>query len=124
MAIKRKTIQIDQLIQEFADCVIEQDKAIFVGDARTGNRFARRGHEAFMQLRAFGDRGRDALASLLFDPRENVRVAAACYLLRYRNAESLAVLMRAAKGVGLAALEAGEAIKRWREGAWNLDPPD
>jgi hypothetical protein len=32
------------------------------------------------------------------------------------------VLQEIAKGEGLAAFEAGEALKRWEEGTWALDP--
>ncbi|NRD49371.1 hypothetical protein [Corallococcus exiguus] len=54
--------------------------------------------------------------------RADVRVAAAAYLLRYRTHEAKAVLEHAAGGEGLAAFEASEVLKRWEEGAWNLDP--
>ncbi len=47
---------------------------------------------------------------------------AATYLLRYRTAEAKAILEEAAKGQGLVAFEAGEALKRWEEGVWALDP--
>lgn len=52
----------------------------------------------------------------------DVRTAAATYLLRYRTAEAKAVLEEAAKGEGLIPFEAQEALKRWAEGAWSLDP--
>jgi hypothetical protein len=55
-------------------------------------------------------------------PRMDVRVAAAAHLLRHRTAEARAVLQEIAKGEGLAAFEAGEALKRWEEGTWALDP--
>ena len=41
-----------------------------------------------------------------------------------RHEEAVALLEREARGVGLASLGAGEALKRWEEGAWQLDPAD
>ena len=77
---------------------------------------------AFKKLRAIGDPGRDALAILLSHERPDVRVAAAAYLLRHRTEEALAVLEEAAQGKGLVAFEATQAIMRWHEGDWALDP--
>ncbi len=47
---------------------------------------------------------------------------AAVFLLRYRHAESVKVLEDLSKGVGMIAFGAQEALKRWDEGAWKLDP--
>ncbi|HYO52740.1 MAG TPA: DUF2019 domain-containing protein [Archangium sp.] len=77
-----------------------------------------------MKLRAHGDAGRDALAVLLTHPSMDVRTAAAAFLLRYRTAEAKAVLEEAAKGQGLIPFGASEALKRWEEGTWELDPAD
>jgi hypothetical protein len=52
----------------------------------------------------------------------DVRVSAAALLLRYRTAEAKAVLEEAAKGKGLVPFEASQALKRWEEGTWALDP--
>lgn len=112
------------LVQQFAETVIAQDECLERGDAATGNKHARRRIAAFRKLRAMGDSGREALAALLWDPRPSVRTMAAAYLLRYKTAEALAVLRAAAKGTGLIAFESEEAIKRWEEGTWQLDPAD
>jgi hypothetical protein len=48
---------------------------------------------------------------------------AAVYLLRYKTREALEVLRKEAAGVGLVAFGAQQAIKRWEEGTWKLDPP-
>lgn len=52
----------------------------------------------------------------------DVRVMAAAHLLRYRTAEARAVLEEAAKGTGLVPFGAQQALKRWEEGTWALDP--
>lgn len=59
---------------------------------------------------------------LLKHERMDVRVMAAAHLLRYRTAEARAVLEEAARGQGLVPFEASEALKRWDEGTWSLDP--
>jgi hypothetical protein len=40
----------------------------------------------------------------------------------YRPVEARKVLQELASGKGLVAFEAGEALKRWEEGSWQLDP--
>lgn|GEM_PF-3435773 len=47
---------------------------------------------------------------------------AAAHLLRYRTDEAKAVLEEAAKGQGLIPFGAQQALKRWEEGTWALDP--
>jgi hypothetical protein len=109
------------LVAEFADNVVAQYEATHRGDAVTGNEHAKRYISAFKELRSLGDAGRDQLLPLLFDKRSRVRVAAAAFLLRYRNAEATAVLQKEAKGRGIVAFEAGQALERWKDGTWALD---
>jgi len=49
---------------------------------------------------------------------------AAVFLLRYKTADALAVLRELSKKRGIIGFEASEAIKRWEEGTWQLDPED
>jgi hypothetical protein len=113
---------IEQLVEEFAENVAAQTDAIWKGDARTGNKHANRYIAAFKKLRAHGDSGREALARLFTHPRMDVRTASATYLLRYKTEEAKAVLEEAANGEGLIPFGAQEALKRWAEGVWSLDP--
>jgi hypothetical protein len=113
---------LKELVAEFASGVVAQTDAIWRGDARSGNRHAERSITAWKMLRAQGDAGRDALAALLTDPSMDIRTAAAAFLLRYRHAESRAVLEEAAKGKGLIPFEAQQTLERWNEGTWALDP--
>ncbi|MBN8469960.1 DUF2019 domain-containing protein [Corallococcus exiguus] len=110
------------LVRQFADNVAAQTDAIWQGDAKTGNRCAKKYISAFEQLRAHGDTGREALTELFSHPRMDVRVMAAAYLLRYRTHEAREVLMEAAKGEGFVPFKAGQTLKRWDEGTWALDP--
>jgi len=114
----------EDLVRQFAETVIAQDACLERGDAKTGNKHARRRIAAFRKLRAMGDSGREALATLLRDPRPSVRTLAATYLLRYKTADALAVLREVSKGRGMTAFGASEAMKRWEEGTWSLDPED
>jgi hypothetical protein len=109
-------------VEQFASNVAEQTDAIWRGDAKTGNRHAKRYLAAFDKLRARGDAGRDALVPLLTHPRMDVRVKAAAYLLRYRTAEAKAVLEDAAKQEGMIPFIASQVLKNWEQGTWNLDP--
>jgi uncharacterized protein DUF2019 len=116
--------EFDKLVEAFAYHVEAQTWEIFNGDAKTGNKHAKKAIAAFDKLCAHGDAGRDALAVLFTHPRMDVRTAAAAFLLRHRTAEAKAVLEEAAKGKGLIPFEASEALKRWEEGTWALDPAD
>lgn len=112
----------DKLVLEFAENVVAQTDAIMRGDATTGNKHAKRYIKAFEALRRLGDSGRDALVPLLQHPREDVCVTAAAYLLRHRHAEARRVLEDIARKQGLHAFEASQALKRWEEKTWQLDP--
>ncbi|MFL5358210.1 DUF2019 domain-containing protein [Archangium sp.] len=114
----------EKLVEEFAYHVQAQTEQIAGGDAKIGNKHAKKALAAFMQLRSHGDLGRDALAALFSHPRMDVRVMAAVFLLRHRTAEAKAVLEEAAKGQGLVPFGASEALKRWEEGTWALDPAE
>lgn len=113
---------LEKLVEQVAKHVTAQTDAIWQGDSRTGNKHARKYEAAIEQLLAHGDAGRDALLVLFKHERMDVRVTAAATLLRYRTAEARAVLEDAAKGQGLVPFEASEALKRWDEGTWSLDP--
>ncbi|MBK9034549.1 MAG: DUF2019 domain-containing protein [Myxococcales bacterium] len=111
------------LVKEFSENVAAQTDAIWSGDARTGNKHAKRYIRAFERLRAIGDEGREALVPLMSkEHRPDVRATAAAFLLRYRHDEARKVLQEIARGAGLIPFEAQEALKRWDEGVWQLDP--
>jgi hypothetical protein len=115
-------IDLRKLVGQFAEAVAAQTDAIWRGDHKTGNKFAKRYIAIFKRLREPGDEGRDALAALLDHDRPDVRVMAAAFLLRHRTETALAVLRQAAAGEGMIAFEASETLKRWQEGTWQLDP--
>lgn len=115
---------VAKLVQEFADSVAAQTDAIWRGDSKTGNKYAKRYIRAFEELKKLGDEGRDALLPLFLHSRKDVRVSAAAFLLRHRTAEALAVLEAEARGEGLVSFEAEQALQRWRDGTWSLDPSE
>lgn len=115
-------MDLDDLVGEFASCVERQSEAIAKGDSTSGNKYAKRYVAAFEKLRARGDIGRNALAKLLSDERPEVRVMAAAYLLRHCNERAKAVLESEAAGKGLVAFGAAQALQRWKDGTWALDP--
>lgn len=116
------TFNLQDVVKEFAECVVAQSNAIAKADANLGNRFAKRYIAAFKTLRLHGDEGREALAVLLSDSRANVRVMAAAYLLRYKHDQAKAVLEAEAEGAGIVAFGASQALQRWKDGSWALDP--
>src|SRR5690242_17105275 len=84
-------MNLEKLVEQFAFNVVAQTDATWRGDAKTGNKHARKYIAAFKELRAHGDAGREALAVLLKHPRPDVRTEAAAHLLRYRTEEAKAV---------------------------------
>jgi len=114
-------MRLQELAEEFAQNVAVQTEAIWSGDARKGNRHARRYIAAFKKLREHGEAGMDALAALLTHPRMDVRVKAAVYLLSERPVDARPVLEEAAKSEGMVPFEAAQALKYWDEGVWSLD---
>jgi hypothetical protein len=113
--------EIEKLVALFAENVAAQTDSIWKGDAKTGNKHAKRYMEAFSKLTAQGDAGRDALTVLFTHPRMDVRVSAAAYLLRFRTTEARAILEEAARGEGLVPFEASLVLKNWESGTWALD---
>ena len=118
------TPAIDKLVLEVAENVVAQTDAIMRGDAKTGNKHAKRYIKALQALRGLGDAGRDALVPLMQHPRKDVCVTAAAFLLRHKHDEARRVLEEIATGRGLAAFEANETLKRWEEKTWQLDPAE
>ena len=114
--------RVEKLIQQFADHVTAQTDAIRRGDPKTGNQHAKQYLRAIKALQDLGDQGRDALVPLMYAGRDDVRAMAAAFLLRHRHEEARRVLEDLACGEGLVAFGAGEALKRWEEGTWQLDP--
>lgn len=115
-------MNLEKFVEAFVRHAASQTDAIWRGDAKTGNKHAKQLNAAFDKLCAHGTPGRDALAALFTHPRMDVRVKAAAFLLRHKTEEAKAVLKEAAKGKGLVSFAASEALKRWEEGTWALDP--
>ena len=114
--------EIDQYVERFANAVMAQNSAISVGNHRAGNIQAGRYAAMFNKLCEYGDKGKDRLATLFDHSDVGVREMAAVFLLRHRTDEALSILREIADGEGLVAFGASEAIKRWEEGSWNLEP--
>jgi hypothetical protein len=119
--VTQRRKSIDLLVASFAEDVAAQTASIWAGDARTGNRHAKRYLKAYRQLRDMGDEGLEALSRLFQHDSPDVRSMAAVFLLKYKTEEALAILRLIAQRPGLVGFGASEAIKRWEEGAWHLD---
>ena len=114
--------RVDKLVQQFAENVAAQTDAMRLGDSKTGNKHAKLYIKAFERLRAIGDEGREGLAPLLTEGRDDVRAMAAAFLLRHQHDLARRVLEELALGKGFVAFSASETLKRWDEGTWQLDP--
>jgi len=114
-------MDLRSLVEEFAKNVAAQTDAIWRGDRKGGNKYAKRYIASYKNLRDHGKAGGDALAGLLTHSRMDVRVYAAACLLSDRPEQAKPVLEEAAKGEGLIPFEASQALKHWEAGTWSLD---
>jgi len=115
-------LSITELVDEFGRTVEAQNFAIAKSNPKKGNELARLRAKIFDELRSKGDAGRDALATLLDDQRSDVRVMAASYLLRHCGQRAIDVLEQESKKSGIVAFGAQQALLRWKDGTWSLDP--
>jgi hypothetical protein len=106
----------DELTTVFADAVMAQARCIDQGDARTGNRHAKKYIAAAREILARGEEAIELFSNLLEHSDTGVRVAAAAYLLKSRTDRAVATLRPIAKGRGLASLGAQMTLKRYERG--------
>jgi hypothetical protein len=100
----------------FVDGVVQQNACIARGDARQGNREARKYITAARALLAGSQEAIDRFATLLTHDSADVRVTAAAFLLKERTALAVAVLRPIASGTGIAALGAKMTLERYERG--------
>ena len=110
------------IVEAFAKNIIAQSNALESGSVGKANSFAKRYLSAFNRLRQHGDEGRQALMPLLKHERADVRAMTAAFLLRHCEAAARTVLEAEAGGDGAVAFGARQALLRWEEGTWALDP--
>jgi len=122
--VKGNDLVFKKIVNRFAETVIAQNTATMKADTATANRQAKKRSGLFKKLRAYGDDGREALSELFNHPRPDVREMAAVYLLRYKHKEAMAILKELSKRGDLVGFGAGQAIQRWNEGEWQIDPAD
>ncbi|QSQ25338.1 DUF2019 domain-containing protein [Pyxidicoccus parkwayensis] len=115
-------MKLEAFVKQSAENVEGQTDAVFTPGADPEDKHGELCIASFKELRTYGDMGREALATLSTHPRADVRTAAAAFLLRYRTTEAKAILEEVAKGEGFITFGAGQALKRWEEGTWALDP--
>lgn len=111
----------EELVKRFAEAVIAESDARKRGAANVG-KLVNEYIAAFDAVCAKGNEGRETLTSLFDHERAEVRITAAAFLLRYAEDRARAVLVAEAKGKGTLAFEAAQALQRWEEGEWDLDP--
>jgi hypothetical protein len=120
--VKKMEVGLDLLVKKFAEAVMHQKDAIKRADPKAANEHAKDQLAAFDELRAHGNAGREALTVLFDHESADVRVSAAAFLLRYCESRARAVLETEARRKGLPAFAASQALTRWEDGEWELDP--
>ena len=115
--------RINRLINIFEKNVIIQNDAIWKdADAKKGNKAAKKYIAAYREIREIGDEAREEFSRLLDHENPDVRSSAAAFLLRYCTDRAMKVLKEVSKMEGIVGFEASQAIQRWEDGEWELDP--
>ena len=115
--------RINYLINIFEYNVIYQHDAIWKeGDSKKGNIAADKYIAAYEEIRKIGDEAREEFSRLLDHDNPIVRIAASAYLLRYCTDRAMKVLKEVSQMGGIVGFEASQAIQRWEDGEWELDP--
>jgi hypothetical protein len=117
----KKGEHIQKTVSSFADAAKKHYDAELVGDYKTANTQAKKIHKSFTEIVKLGEDARKALLDLVDTEVLPIAAMAATYSLKYRPERALAVLEKIAKEPGLIGFEAEQAIKRWKEGSWQLE---
>jgi len=115
--------KIEKLVEAVEKNIVKQTEALEKG--KHGNQYAKKTIKAFNELKKMPKNvGREKLSKLLSHERADVRSTVAAFLLRYKHEESMKVLKELARKDNFQGFAASECIKRWEEGAWQLDPEE
>ncbi|MHB0936345.1 MAG: HEAT repeat domain-containing protein [Armatimonadota bacterium] len=92
----KKAMSKEQLVRSFEENLLAREEWMGQGNIRKANKYADKVQNAWEQLCALGDEGREALVLLLDHPHPQVRLWAAQSLLGYRTEKALEVLQQLA----------------------------
>jgi len=113
--------KIDKLIDRFIKETVLNYEALEKGDYKKGNKAIKIINKLFDELKDAGEEGREALLSLTDNEREEVRLMASVYSLKYNSKRSLATLKKLTKNSGILGLEAQQAIENYNSGNWGIE---
>ena len=113
--------QIDRLIADFVKAAKKHHEATMQGYWPETNKQAKRISKTFRDLVEIGESARQALLALVDSDDLAVASAAAVFSLKYDTERSQVALRRIAKEPGIIGFGAEQALKRWEEGAWQLE---
>jgi hypothetical protein len=112
----RDTQSPGELAVGFAEAVMAQWACIEQGNAREGNRYAKKYDALGRQLLAGGEASIEVFCSLLSHCNRHVLVMAAAYLLKSRTERAVVALRPIAVGRDMAALGAKMTLERYERG--------
>ena len=112
---------LEKILNVFIEASIKHNAAIMQGDWKTANLQAKRIHKSFLEIINIGRYGREALLKFVDHTDPSVAAMAATYSLKYNAEKSLSVLRKISKDPGLIGLRAGQSIKNWESGTWELE---
>lgn len=112
---------VEAHIQKFVEYLQMGKEAYANSDIKTSNKYVDKQIKEWDKIRKIGCSAKDAFSVLLYHEDINVRVSAACLLLKHKHEEAKSVLIEASRLECPAAFGAEQCLKRWEEDDWHLD---
>lgn len=123
--MKMDNEEVEKLINKIAEYEINRNFALWhEEDVKKANKYDRKIDKAFDKIREYGDSAREKMTRLFEHENDSVKILAAASLLRYDTERAMAVLKKIAAKDNFNGFVAAQAIKRWEEGDWHLDPEE
>jgi hypothetical protein len=115
-------ITLEEYVNIFIENIVLQNEYVSKNNPKDGNKAAKKYIEAFKKIvEKYNDSGRERLSAELSNSNKHVKAMTAAFLLRYKQKESMDVLIELSRENTMLGFAAGETIKRWNEGSWTLD---
>jgi hypothetical protein len=112
-------MKIEKIISQFREEVINNYKALDVGDSKKANDHMKKIMKLHHDLVAIGDEGKKAIIGLMNDNNLFVQCYAAFYSLPYEPQKAEKLLKKISSEYGeFLGLEAGKALENWENGVF------
>lgn len=111
--------QVNKLIEQLSTSIVLNHKYVLVGNHKQGNIEMKKMLSVFKDIKKLG--GMEDLLQLINSDIPEIAVFAASMCLKYNPEKCLPILERFAhQDIRITSSEAGQVLKYWQNGTWNL----